>query len=102
MSFFFRLLAVGLPLPLFAATSLTFGDLVHRINGIVALAIPIVGGAALLAFFVGITRFILSADETKANEEGKFLMTWGLVAMFVMFSIWGILRLLGRTIGISL
>ena len=51
----------------------------------------VVVGLALLGFFWGLARFIfrIGGDE-KAVEEGKKIMIWGLIALFVMISVWGI------------
>jgi succinate dehydrogenase/fumarate reductase cytochrome b subunit len=50
--------------------------------------------AAMVAFFFGIVQFIWgtrNADPTKM-KNGKSFMVWGLVALFVMFSVWGIIK----------
>jgi hypothetical protein len=52
----------------------------------------IVAGLALLAFFWGLVKFISRAGDDKSHAEGKNLMVWGLIALFVMVSVYGILR----------
>ena len=50
---------------------------------------------ALLAFFYGIVEYIWGkrqGDSGKAKAGNEF-MTWGLVALFVMFSVYGIIKL---------
>ncbi|MCK5060074.1 MAG: hypothetical protein KAR00_02980 [Candidatus Pacebacteria bacterium] len=51
----------------------------------------IAAAAALLFFFWGLAKFILNADNEKARADGKRLMQWGITALFVMVSIWGII-----------
>ena len=65
-------------------------------------AVPLVGGLALLAFIWGLAKFIsrVGGDE-KAVTEGKKLMLWGLIALFVMISVWGILRFFYSSLGLS-
>ena len=49
---------------------------------------------ALIAFFWGIVQFIWGSrqgDATKA-KNGKDFMVWGMIALFVMFSVYGIIR----------
>ncbi len=67
--------------------------LVEATGEIVEIATIVVAGIALLAFFWGLAQYIfkLGGDE-KAVESGKTLMKWGTVALFVMISIWGIVR----------
>ena len=83
-------------------STLTFAELIGHATSLITALVPLVGSLAFLAFLIGIARFIFSAGDTKSHEDGKFLMIWGLVALFVMFSIWGIIRLLASTFGFSL
>ncbi len=59
--------------------------------------------AAMVAFFFGIVQFIWGSrdgDATKA-KNGKNFMLWGLIALFVMFSVWGIINYAQRIFGIQ-
>ena len=67
--------------------------LLSSVGDIVDAALPIVVGIGLLVFMWGLVRFIFAGAEAK--EEGKTLMIWGLVALFVMVSVWGIIRWAG-------
>jgi len=58
----------------------------------------IVASLALLFFFWGISQFILSASDSEKREKGKWMMVWGLIALFALFSVWGILRVLENTL----
>lgn len=74
--------------------------LLEAIGGLVNLATPIVIGLALLAFFWGLVKYIFAgADEDKA--AGKSLMIGGIIAIFVMVSIVGIVRFVGGAFGIG-
>ncbi|MDB5254243.1 MAG: protein of unknown function with transrane region [Parcubacteria group bacterium] len=79
----------------------TFADVVKLFTDIVTLATPVVGGLALLTFLWGLTKFIMKAGDAGEHEEGKNLMIWGLIALFVMFSVFGIIKFAQRDIGIS-
>lgn len=50
--------------------------------------IPIVFTLAVLLFFWGMAKYIWS--EGTGKEEGKKIMIWGVIALFVMSSVWGI------------
>lgn len=76
-------------------------DLVKIFTDLISLAIPVVAGLALLVFFFGLTKFILKAGDEKEVESGKNLMIWGTIALFVLVSIWGILRLLSSEFGLG-
>ena len=81
---------------------MSFKDLVNTI--IVPLfnegVIPLLYALAFLFFLVGMVRFFfLGGDE--GREKGKQMMVWGIIGLFVIFGIWGIVRLLLATFSIS-
>ncbi len=49
---------------------------------------------AFLVFFWGIAKFILHSGDEKAVEQGKRLMVWGVISLFVMVAIVGIISFL--------
>lgn len=62
--------------------------------------IPLLYALAFLFFFVGVVRFFfLGGDE--GREKGKQMMLWGIIGLFVIFSVWGIVRLLLATFSVS-
>ena len=73
--------------------------LLRSVGRLVDIALPIIVAIALLVFFWGIVKFIFAGDEGKA--EGKSLMIWGLVGLFVMVSVWGLVRFMGNSLGIG-
>lgn len=74
-------------------------DLIHALGGLINTAIGVVVALALLAFFWGLAKFIFKVGgDEKAEDEGKRIMKWGLVALFVMVSVWGIVRFLEEAI----
>ena len=79
---------------MFGTTGATFSSVVASILGIFYLLEWLLSGMALIIFFVGLVKFIGSAGSTKSQKEGYVLMVWGLIALFVIFSIQGILWLM--------
>lgn len=73
--------------------------LLTSVGNLVDLALPIVVALALLAFFYGLAKLIWGGAEAVA--EGKTLMIWGVVALFVMVSVWGLVRFVGDAFGIE-
>ena len=54
---------------------------------------------ATIYFFYGIFELIYKADED--NDDHKKNIMYGLIGLFVMFSVYGILRIVLDTFGIS-
>ena len=66
-------------------------ELIRVFTDILTSLMPVVGGLALLAFFWGLVKFLSKAGDAKTHEEGRNLMVWGLIALFVMVSFLGVL-----------
>lgn len=62
--------------------------------------IPLIIGLALVGFLWGVAKFILAADDAAKREEGRTMMIYGIIALFVMISIWGLVAILGGTFGV--
>lgn len=75
--------------------------LFSSLGGIVATLLPIVVALGLLAFFWGLVKFIFSAGDEGAKDAGKRIMIWGLIALFVMVSVWGLVGFIQDSLGID-
>lgn len=65
----------------------------NRIDGaIINPILALLFTAGMLYFLWGGLQFILGADDPKQRGEGKQHMLWGVIGMFVMFSVYAILR----------
>ncbi len=72
----------------------SFGSFLNQV-------ITIVFGLAVLFFFWGIGQFVLHSGDEKTRTEGKKKIMWGVIALFVMVSIWGIIGFIGNIFGID-
>jgi hypothetical protein len=68
----------------------TIQDLIKAIGSLFSVMIPLVFALALAIFFWGLAKFMSNAGDETGHEEGKRIMVWGIVGLFVMSSIWGI------------
>ena len=69
-------------------------ELIISAQGVVGSLIPITIALALLVFFWGVARFILNAADSAEHENGRRLMIWGIIALFVIVTLWGLVGLL--------
>ena len=74
-----------------ALKDIGFKGLVTQIVDLINFAIPVLIGFALLFFFIGVIRYIYKAGTNKHHELEA--IWWGLIALFVLVSLWGIIRL---------
>ncbi|MEK7535831.1 MAG: hypothetical protein AAB590_02345 [Patescibacteria group bacterium] len=62
--------------------------------------VPVLIGLALIFFIWNLIGLIRSGDES-SREEAKKGMWSGILAMFVIISIWGIIYFIGKSLGID-
>jgi len=67
------------------------------INPLIVLMFAI----AAIYFAYGLFEFIMGADKPEAREKGKEHIIWGLIGMFIMVSVYFIMRLIVGTLGIE-
>jgi TRAP-type C4-dicarboxylate transport system permease small subunit len=68
-------------------------------NLVTQILTPLVFTLALLMFFWGMVKYIKSAGTEK--DEGKKIMIWGIIALFVMSSVWGLVTFIQRELNID-
>ncbi len=59
--------------------------------------VPFLIGLALVMFLVGVLKYVKSGDNEEAREAGRGLMIFGIIALFVMVSVWGFVKILFST-----
>ncbi|MEN9852405.1 MAG: hypothetical protein RI996_348 [Candidatus Parcubacteria bacterium] len=74
--------------------------LLSDIGGLVDMSIAILVTLALAVFFWGLVKYIFKLGG-KGGDGGRALMIYGIIALFVMVSIWGLTKFVGDFIGID-
>ena len=88
--------------PIIASAQLgNIQNIIESVRRIIDTLIPLVAALALLYFFWGLAKFILASGDEEARDNGKHIMIWGIVALFVIVSVWGLVRFIGDAIGIQ-
>jgi hypothetical protein len=87
--------------PVFAQNPAWLNSIASGIIGVVPALVTALVGVALLYFIWGLVLFISQSGDEKAVEEGKQKMIWGLIALFVLVSVWGLVSLLQTVSGID-
>ncbi|MES2668636.1 MAG: hypothetical protein V4644_03035 [Patescibacteria group bacterium] len=64
-----------------------------------ATIVPLIYTLAILLFMIGMVRYFFLEQGEEGREKGKQLMLWGIIGFVVMFSVWGIVRILLTTLG---
>lgn len=81
------------PSGLFSGSN-SFLGIVNTIVSLINLIIGVLSALAIVVFFIGLVRYIRESSDAHGHGEAKERIVWSLVAIFVLFSVWGILALM--------
>jgi hypothetical protein len=85
-----------------AASSDAVNSIVSRIvDNIVTPLLELLFFLTLVIFVWGLFGFFKGGEDTEARKKGQQHILWGVVGMFIMVSVYGILRLVAATVGQS-
>ena len=69
------------------------------LSNIVNPIITLMVGIAIIYFLWGAFQFIKNAESPEERKKGGMNMLWGVVGLFIMASVYGIMNLIIGTIG---
>jgi hypothetical protein len=80
----------------------TLQTIITAIGNAIFALVPVAASLALLAFFWGLAMYLFSFGEGKDEKlkQGRNLMLYGVLVIFVMVSIFGIVLLLRSAFGV--
>lgn len=90
-----------LPFAAFAQEAKGVIDILNIISNIINAIIPFVVGLAVLVIIWGIFGYITGAGDEEKRGEAKQYIIWGIIGVFVMLSIWGLVAILQNTFNIQ-
>jgi hypothetical protein len=81
----------------------TLAEVVSTMSNVVQNTVPLAASLALLAFFWGLAIYLFNFGEGKEDKQkqGRNLMVYGILAIFVMTSIFGLAQLLRKSFGVE-
>lgn len=97
---YLTILILGIPFISFAAENNIMDLLIKFVN----LANNIVGfliAIATLVFLWGVLLYVIHGDSESKKTEAKGYMTYGIVTLFVMVSVWGITYIIANSFGLQ-
>ncbi|PJE73607.1 MAG: hypothetical protein COV02_01725 [Candidatus Terrybacteria bacterium CG10_big_fil_rev_8_21_14_0_10_41_10] len=74
-----------------------FSSLLEKATGIISSVIILLIAIAVLVFIIGILKYIARGDDEEERKKGKNLMIYGIISLFVMVSVWGLVNILVET-----
>ena len=85
------------PLAAFAQTPTNLIGLISFAGDVANRLIPLLIACALVVFFYGLVKYIQGGKLKGAKD----IMIGGLLGLFVMVSVWGIIRIAQNTFGVG-
>ncbi|MEK7107790.1 MAG: hypothetical protein AAB814_01285 [Patescibacteria group bacterium] len=76
--------------------------LLEAVMAVAKNLIPILIGIGLVVFLWGVVRYITAGPDETKRTEARNLMVWGIIGLFVMVGVWGLVSLIGYIFGITL
>ena len=104
------LLALPLAIPAFAlaatngASSGDFTSLTSSITAIENLinkVVPLIIGIAGLVFIWGLVSYVTAGGDEEKKKTARDTMVYGIIVLFVMVSVWGLVNILVGTFGLN-
>ena len=74
--------------------------LIDMANQLINRLIPFVITLALLVFLWGVLKYVFQSDAS-GKEEARGYMIWGIVGLFIMVSVWGLVNILVRSLSLD-
>ena len=92
--------AVGLsPLAVFAADVY---DVLDTFSDILNFLVPILIALAVVIFLVGVVKYITAAGDEEKRASGRNTMIYGIIGLFVMVAVWGLVNVLFETFDLTI
>lgn len=92
------LITVFVPGIVLAAQPENLRDLINRFTDLISLIIPLIMSLAVLAFLWGLANYIFHGGNETKRKEGQQFIVWGIIVLFVMVSVWGLVGIVSDTI----
>jgi len=93
----FGILALTLLIVPYVAHADTLFTILGIINDTIRFIVPFLIGLALIYFLWGVIRYILYNDDPSVRASSRQIMIWGIIILFVLVSIWGLVNILIET-----
>ena len=69
------------------------------VENIVSPLVQLIFALAFFVFIWGLIGFFTSGDDLTKRKEGQNHILWGVIGIFIMISVFGIIRLVANTVG---
>jgi hypothetical protein len=93
------LLPLSIPLLAAAQGFSSIDDSISTVTRLINRLIPLVIGIGVLVFLWGLVGYVTAGGDEEKRKNARSLMIYGIIVLFVMVSVWGLVRILVTTFG---
>ena len=79
------------------AQATNFTEALGILQGLLNGLLPVLIALAVIIFLWGVLKYIRASDNPEQRTEGRELMVYGIIAIFVMVSLWGLVNIIVDT-----
>ena len=71
------------------------------VEDILTWLVPLLIGVAVVVFLWGVVKYITAGGDEEKIKKGRDTMIWGIVGLFVMVAVWGLVWILLNTFNLD-
>lgn len=77
---------------------MTLFDIIAAIQSMIEALVPLIIGFALIGVLWGLALYAFKAGDPDEQKRGRMIMFWGVIVLFVMVAVWGLVAILQETV----
>lgn len=74
-------------------------EIIQLFTDLGMVIMPLLASVGFFVFVLGIARFIKNTGNEKEAKDSKNMIIWGIIGVFVMVTIWGIIAFIKGELG---
>ncbi len=87
-------------MPALAFATGNVSGILDSISGFLSTIVTLLITLAVIYFIWGVIKYVI-ADSNEDRSQGRQMMIYGIIGIFVIVALWGIIDVLGSTFDIS-
>lgn len=81
----------------FVAFAKTIEDVIGVVSDILNVLVPFLIAIAVVVFLYGVIKYVTAGGDEAKRTEGRNTMIYGIIGLFVMVAVWGLVNILIET-----
>jgi len=96
-----KFIPIGLALTPMLVFAADITDVIRTIMDVLNVVTPLIIAIAVVVFLVGVVKYITAGGDAEKRVEARNVMIYGIIGLFVMVAVWGLVNLLINTFNLE-